>query len=728
LKELRVFAALSGLLNTGRLLLCGGIVSLFLVFGMSQEAYATDPSSSEQVVVSPAQQAVNTALATATLEVQGAIDASNTATTVIQTANTEYQEASTAVSEISTAASTAESSVNQVTSLVSDLETQVSNSDNTLLQTSEEVTNVELAGETATTAVSTLNLEITQAQTSISEATSARTSAVTAVTAAQTELTQANIAIDNAQTAINNLQATIGTTTNVLAGVDDAGVRMNLPFSLLMGGTLYNNVFVGSNATITFGVDEGWVYYQTPNAPSVSIAGWDWTTWSTGTGITYSTTESTLDIAWDLRPFPQQDASTQMVQIRFNADVNPTDGAWRADVSAVGPIPNGARFNYRETTNGATTTITDLNNGTGFNGQIGQGPAFTPIVNTNISAVQSAIDAANATIFQLNTSLSPVVSNNASNQSALASVPTTNSLTSATNSYITVKNQLNESLNSALTNLDTVVNALPAQAKSVDQPNLTVVPDFDYSDITEPDTETPSEPTEEQPQEESPEESPVENEETPSEDEQPVEEEEQPESEEQEQESPLEESSPEPTTTEEAIEDALADGELTSEEREAIAEALLTEAAGEAISAETLEEAGLTYSDLPPETPVEVRTDENGNPVIIEAEVAAALQLFEDPGALISGALSCLLPVKTDEELTEEQKCQVLTALANIGADMSPQEREEAEKMVVAAIIASGAALNAVGVATTGSSPSSGGSSGGGGASGDSKGVRRRKP
>ncbi|MFM7981062.1 MAG: hypothetical protein ACKPKO_17265, partial [Candidatus Fonsibacter sp.] len=107
--------------------------------------------------------------------------------------------------------------------------------------------------------------------------------------------------IDSAQNAVNALQATIGNSTNVLAGVDDAGVRMNLPFSMLMGGTLYNNVFVGSNATITFGVDEGWVYYTTPNAPSVSIAGWDWTTWSSGTGITYATTANSLDIAWDVR-------------------------------------------------------------------------------------------------------------------------------------------------------------------------------------------------------------------------------------------------------------------------------------------------------------------------------------------------------------------------------------------------------------------------------------------
>jgi outer membrane biosynthesis protein TonB len=407
-----------------------------------------------------------------------------------------------------------------------------------------------------------------------------------------------------------------------------------------------------------------------------------------------------------------------MVQVRFNADVNPNDGAWMATVSAVGPIPNVSRFNYRETTNGAITPITDTNSGTGFSGQIGQGSAFTPYVDPNTSTVQAAVDAANATIFQLNASLSPVVSNNSANQSALAAVPTTNSLTSATNSYITVKNQLNESLNLALTDLDTVVTTLPAQAKAINQPSITVVPDFDYSDVIEPDTETPSEPTEEQPQEESPEESPVENEETPSEDEQPVEEEEQPESEEQEQESPLEESSPESTTPEEAVadalEEALEDGELTNEEKEVIAKALIEAADGEALTAEEIAKAGLEYSDLPPSTPVEVRQDENGNQVIITADVAAALMLLENPAELIGAIFS--------------DPGQALQALGSIGADMSPEEREEAEKMVIAAIIASGAALNAVGIATTGSAPTGGGSSGGGAPSGDSKAVRRRKP
>jgi hypothetical protein len=180
----------------------------------------------------------------------------------------------------------------------------------------------------------TATVLVQAAQTAIDTATDKVTTATTAVAAvaparteAQTQLTQANVAINNAQDAVNALAATIGTTTNVLSGVDDAGVRMNLPFNLQMGGVTYNNVFVGSNATITFGVNEGANYYETPNAPSISIAGYDWTTWSNGSGITYSTTTNTLSVAWDLSVFPLTTAETQMTQVRFNADVKPS--RWR---------------------------------------------------------------------------------------------------------------------------------------------------------------------------------------------------------------------------------------------------------------------------------------------------------------------------------------------------------------------------------------------------------------
>jgi hypothetical protein len=454
--------------NLKRKLLIGfGVGLCVTVFGIMAPDHAGATENQEQVVVSPAQQAVNTALGTATTAVQEAIDATTNAATQVVEAQTELSQAQTAVSGLSSSVSTAQTSVNNVQNAINNINAV----DLTLTpvdQSSQLVQDAKATVISAQTAINSINT--TAAQTEISQTNIARSEAVTAQATAQTELTQANIAIDAAQTAVNNLQSTIGTTVNVLAGVDDAGVQMNLPFGMQMGGTVYNNVFVGSNATITFGVNEGANFSSTPNTPSVSIAGWDWTTWSTGTGITYSTTGTSLDIAWDLRPYPQQDASTQMVQIRFNADVNPNDGAWMANVTAVGPIPGGARFNYRETTNGAITPITDTNTGTGFAGQISQGSTFTPYVNPNTSAVQAAVDAANATITQLNQSLSPVVAQNALNNSAINAINTT-SLTNTVNSAISTKNTLQTTLNTRSSQLTTAINNnIPTPAPILAEP------------------------------------------------------------------------------------------------------------------------------------------------------------------------------------------------------------------------------------------------------------------
>jgi hypothetical protein len=243
---------------------------------------------------------------------------------------------------------------------------------------------------------------------------------------------------------------------------------------------------------------------------------------------------------------------------------------------------------------------------------------------------------------------------------------------------------------------------------------------------TDPSTGEPEQPIEEPQEPVEPEEPVVEPEAPVEEVEPPVEEEPQPELPEIEPENPLEESSPEPTTPEEevdaAVEDALEDGVITEAEKEIIVDALLKSVKpGEALTAEAIAEAGIEYKDLPPETPVEVRRDENGNEVIITADVAAALVLLENPAELIGAIFS--------------DPGEALQALGSIGADMSDEEREEAQEMVVAAVIAAGAAMNAVGAAagaagtsTGGSSGGGGGSSGGGGPSGDSKGVRRRKP
>jgi hypothetical protein len=499
LKILRPFAALSVVRNIGRLILCGGVVTLFLVFGMSQEVYAED--NQEQVVVSPAQQAVNSALATATTEVQQAIAATDTATAVIAAAVVEKTQVQAAVDSVTVLVAVAQDKVEVAQSAI-DIVTAIDTSTVQIKQDSLVIVDAQTSVINATNAINAIDTSTAQVQ--ITELIAAKAQADTATVTAQTELTQANIAIDNAQTAVNNLQATIGTSTNVLAGVDDAGILMNLPFDLLMGGVLYENVYVGSNATITFGVNEGANYYSTPNAPSISIAGWDWTTWSTGTGITYATTESTLDIAWDLRPFPQQDASTQMAQIRFNADVNPVNGAWNATVSAVGPIPEQSRFNYRETTNGTVISIVDTNVGSGFSGELSQGPAFTPLVNNNTAGVQAAVDAANAIITQLNQSLTPVVAQNTTNTTNKNSIGSTTFFTNTLTLAASTKTSLQSILDTKEAELNSAISLIPEvpepqpSPQPQPEPIFGGVPDF-QPEFVEPPVETvPDVPVEEE--------------------------------------------------------------------------------------------------------------------------------------------------------------------------------------------------------------------------------------
>lgn len=131
---------------------------------------------------------------------------------------------------------------------------------------------------------------------------------------------------------------------------------------------------------------------------------------------------------------------------------------------------------------------------------------------------------------------------------------------------------------------------------------------------------------------------------------------------------------PEEPTVAEAVADALADGKVTEEERAIVAEALVASLApGEALSAAAIEEAGITYADLPPETPVEVRTDAEGNPIVITAEVADALTLVENPAELLGAVFS--------------DPGKALLALFSVGADMSPTERKESQQVVVASVI-----------------------------------------
>jgi hypothetical protein len=567
-----------------------------------------------------------------------------------------------------------------------------------------------------------------------------------------------------------------------------------------------------------------------------------------------------------------------MVQVRFNADVNPNDGAWMANVTANGPIPDQARFNVRETTNGALIPITDTNVGAGFAGQISQGAAFTPYVDPNTETVQASVDAANATIAQLNSSLTPVVAQNTTNTSNINAINTT-SLTNTVNSAVSTKTSLQSTLNTKSSQLVTAINNnIPTPAPIILTPivagtTATITPSLPegytantwfYQVVTDdPDAENPyeggtyntdgapesiqltgltegatytvrvanwsgpvsqytetvisvpapqgsnlttggnsypidtapidttpvdttpvdtepvdttpvdtepvdttpvdTEPVDTDPVDTDPvDTTPVDTEpvdtepvNTPAEEVEAVFEESEVSIEEisesganlsvediqevvtdlindsslgaseisevleaiaeggevsEEIAAEVSESLSEGGLTEaeaEFITEMLsADGEITTAEvvnlsealsedgkftlveKDLVADVLVTSAEGAPVTASNIEAAGLEYRDLPPTIPVEVREDANGNPVVIQAEVASALLVLESPAAIANAIATCFNPDEAIEGLTEEQKCELGKALLNMGADMSIPEREKAEDIVVVTIIA----------------------------------------
>ena len=83
---------------------------------------------------------------------------------------------------------------------------------------------------------------------------------------------------------------------------------------------------------------------------------------------------------------------------------------------------------------------------------------------------------------------------------------------------------------------------------------------------------------------------------------------------------------------------------------------------------EVVQAEDVEASELPADTPIQL---ENG--VVLTAGVVAALELFDSPTELLSEIFT--------------NPAQVLTALSNIGADMSEEERKESTETILAAVI-----------------------------------------
>jgi len=390
---------------------------------------------------------------------------------------------------------------------------------------------------------------------------------------------------------------------------DDSAFAANLPFSLSLGSTEHSNVFVSTNGTLTFGVADG-TYGSYPQTPSVSVAGYDWVTWGDGAYLSFGSTENTFCAEWSVRPYPQSTGELTQIRLVIN---RASDGGWHGEVVTFGWLPADLRRGIRYERGADVVPIEaafDVNGGI----PIEVPPAPVPSSFTEPPVVPEPVPSVVPSLDPEPTPIpEPTQSESPSPEPTIEPSPTP----------ITVPE----------------ITQTPEPTPSPSQLDVVPVPEVPVP------SESPSESVIEPPA--------------------PIEE-------------PTVEPEPEVTTepvqevvqesVQEVIDNAMSDGVLTDTERELVADALVEQFLGEAITFEAFAESGLDYEDLPPEQPVML---ENG--VILTAEVADAIEIFEDTTELLN-------VIFTDPG-------KALKAISNIGADMTPESRETSQGVVVSAII-----------------------------------------
>lgn len=139
------------------------------------------------------------------------------------------------------------------------------------------------------------------------------------------------------------VQANVVCNTYTYTGDDDSAYNANLPFSLTLGAIEYSNVYVSTNGTMTFGTPDG-NYWDYPQTPSVSVAGYDWVSFGQGAYLSYGSTANTFCAEWSVRPYPQSTGDLTQIRLIINrAD----DGGWHGEIVTFGWLPDNLRRGIR---------------------------------------------------------------------------------------------------------------------------------------------------------------------------------------------------------------------------------------------------------------------------------------------------------------------------------------------------------------------------------------------
>jgi hypothetical protein len=397
---------------------------------------------------------------------------------------------------------------------------------------------------------------------------------------------------------------------------DDGSFQMNLPFSLTLGETDYNQVYYSTNGTMTFGQPDG-TYWDYPETPSVSLAGYDWVSLGEGAYTSYGYNDSSFCIEWSVRPFPQDTGELTQIRLVVNKFSN---GSWHGEITTLGWTPDNIRRGIRSVQGGTVVTMGaafDVNGGTPTEAEPQQtSPSFTDPPAIPIQCWDGS------TVYEPSPCpIEPTPTPIAIPEPEQSSEPTPTVVPSPQPSEPSPEP-------SQTSQLPTEPSSTPTPL----QPELvTPRPETTRGELPQPDPLIPSEITP----------------------------------------SPIEIEIPSSNNN-------IINNELTKEQNIALEELLTKYGPMDAISFEDFENSGLDYENLPPDQPILL---ENG--AILTAEVADAIEILEDAGEF-------LLTVFTDPG-------KAIKAMANIGADMTPEKRKESQQVIVASVIV---AQIAVGLST----------------------------
>lgn len=142
---------------------------------------------------------------------------------------------------------------------------------------------------------------------------------------------------------VSPADANVVCNTYTYTGDDDSAFAANLPFTLSLGSMEYSNVFVSTNGTLTFGQPDG-TYWDYPQTPSVSVAGYDWVSFGEGAYLSFGSTENTFCAEWSVRPFPQSQGELTQIRLVINRS---DDGGWHGEVVTFGWTPANMRRGIR---------------------------------------------------------------------------------------------------------------------------------------------------------------------------------------------------------------------------------------------------------------------------------------------------------------------------------------------------------------------------------------------